>query len=149
MRTAVQQRTEDYEQLINRHRHQSFRGVARVRFDNLTFPNPLPLSQHEPPPLDPHNVSRLAKIFEKGCYNSLPENRILVILNESQFAAALRLLDISPEAFRADGEDTYELVSPLTQPFACYDGRHRIEAAKRCLHGGDRWWSADILVTDG
>lgn len=115
----------------------------------MAFPVPPPLSQQDPPPLNQQNVSRLYKIFTRGCYQSLTENHILIILNESQFAAALALHHVSAEEFRTKKDDPYELVSPSTVPFACYHGRHRIEAGKRYLQGGDRWWDADVLVSDG
>lgn len=143
LRTAAQQRAENFEQLLVVKYNRFFRGVARIRLDSLAFSNPDPISQQ--------NLRRLCRIFKNfRCLHQLPEHRILVLLSERQFDAALAILRITPEQFQTPLENhEYELVSPLAEPFRCLHGKHRVEAGRQVLQPSDQWWSANVLVSDG
>lgn len=115
---------------IAQERHRQFRGLARVRLNNLEFTNVLDQAKHRP--LSPRNVARLRHVFTlEGCQRYEEANFIsgLIEVDDNDSATPLQPPDVS----------LIPLLEPRT-PIRCLNGLHRIRAAQEYLDANDQWW---------
>ena len=96
---------------------------------------------------DPKNIKRLLSIFKlEGCCRLEPRNRVPVLISVAQYE---RLIERLPERGSTLKNCTIEPPeSTLAEKLVCLHGKHRLEAARRYLGSGQRWWIID-LYRDG
>ena len=113
-----------------------------------SFEIPLDKLEHEQLPKNPRqrdatNVARLLDVFHKeGCRPREPENHMLALISRSALPQARPPGGVSRGVF----EEPQRLIPE--SPLRVLRGRHRLEAARKFLKGGDRWWVVD-LYSDG
>ncbi|KAL2056560.1 hypothetical protein ABVK25_002954 [Lepraria finkii] len=113
-----------------------------------SFEIPLDKLEHEQLPKNPRqrdatNVARLLDVFHKeGCRPREPENHMLALISRSALPQARPPGGVSRGVF----EEPQRLIPE--SPLRVLRGRHRLEAARKFLKGGDRWWVVDLYSDD-
>jgi len=132
----------DRETQIEEERHHAFCGSARLDLDALQFDV---LPEHQ---CDESNVRRLVSLFRQaGCQRLRPQHHIPATVTYEQLDDALARAASSRQALlHHDPVQWPLLIFPDAFRALCLHGRHRIEAAKRHLVDGDRWWVVDFYA---
>jgi hypothetical protein len=128
-----------------RDREKYYLGTARVDLEHLEFQTPYARE------FDAKNYEFLVFTFKStGCHREKPpEHHIPVVIQEVALKTAIAHSDGSADDVRScDPAEWPRLNFPTEFRLLCLHGRHRIEAAKQCLSGVDRWWVVD-LYSDG
>jgi hypothetical protein len=116
-----------------------FRGCAEVKFPHLLCEDRIPGTR----PLEEKNVRRLVEIFQiEGCQSMEPEHRMAAKISDDDLTNALSKSHISQEDLLKSSEP------PLLEfgsgvHLLCAQGKHRIEAAKKC---GLYSWVVELYI---
>ncbi|KAL8788265.1 MAG: hypothetical protein Q9213_001785 [Squamulea squamosa] len=101
-----------------------------------------------PRQLDAKNIDRILTVFElQGCLRLEPENHIPALVSPATLSAIVKEL---PEGQRVlvPSVDKPPILSDIPCDLVCLNGQHRVEAAKRFLGAGDKWWIVDLYASD-
>ncbi|KAL8770678.1 MAG: hypothetical protein Q9209_003746 [Squamulea sp. 1 TL-2023] len=124
-------------------KRRAYRGTVKYPLQHLEEEN----TNLNPRQTDPKNIKRLLEIFKlEGCRRSEPRNRVPALISPEQYT---RLIDGLPN------KDLYlkdcNLEPPettLAETLVCLHGKHRLEAARRYLGSGQKWWIVDLYSDD-
>ena len=96
---------------------------------------------------DQKNIKRLLNIYRlEGCLRLELENHVPAVVSHDQYQRIVATLPKGELQLR----DLYEEPpqANLAEDLVCLHGKHRLQAARRFLGLGDKWWIVD-LYTDG
>lgn len=127
--------------ILEKKRH--FLGTARVPIDKLSFEG------SSARVLDEKNVERLVSIYKlTACQQLKPSNHIPGILPPEAFSRFVGSIATVQNPLRSDEPSGWPmLIVSEEQQIQCLHGRHRVEAARRCLGRRDQWWVVDFYST--
>jgi Protein of unknown function (DUF3723) len=118
-----------------------YKGTARIGLEWLHF------QRNEPSEPDDKNIERLKSIFKNDCRRLELRNHIPAIIDQQDLDVALLDSRILSAELLSTPQDGYpELVFPAGYRLECLHGRQRIQAAKRALLLGDKWWTVDLYL---
>jgi len=125
-------------------KERQFRGSAKIDLQHLTFDT---FRDRE---YDQRNEQFLVDAFRRnGCVPLDATFHIPGLISEADLDAAVTASHISRESlFYRNPAQLPHLNFPSNFRLHCLSGKHRIDAARKCLAGNERWWVVE-LYSDG
>ncbi|KAF2727576.1 hypothetical protein EJ04DRAFT_451086 [Polyplosphaeria fusca] len=131
---------------------QHFVGLARIDIDELDFSFALQKNHREQ---SEKAKLRLLSVFKlEGCRRFEEENFIDATIDTENLDLSLRQAQVLPSDFKTASLSA--LLEPFKiprlkvhRPVACYNGLHRVLAAKEFLDRNDRWWVIRLHSSEG
>ncbi|KAI9040411.1 uncharacterized protein KD926_008234 [Aspergillus affinis] len=121
-----------------------FRGYVRIELRSLQFE----YSHFGKRILNPTHFTVLQEKFETdGCAREEPRNFIAAVIADDLLEQIIAQSDLSLGTLKDDANLPW-LTLPKDIQILCLFGKHRVEAAKRSLLPGDRWWSVALYSED-
>lgn len=124
-------------------KRKGYRGAVKYPLHCLVEEN----ERIDPRQTDPKNIKRLLNIFKlEGCCRFEAQNHIPALISHDQYE---RLINGLPD--RGSQLKNCDVEPPQTnsaETLVCLHGKHRLEAARRYLGSGEKWWIVD-LYSDG
>lgn len=119
-----------------------FRDSAKIHFKHLKCENVA--KEEQKLFLNPKNVVRLVQIYKlEGCLRLDIEHHVPTIVKKTELQKNLSISNV-------DGGDLFKRKTPSKLKFSndviliCLHDRHRLEAIKKFLLFGDRWWIMNL-----
>lgn len=131
------------DETVLQERTRAYRGSIACPLRNLRFEN----QYINPRQLDKKNIERILAIFElQGCLRLEPENSIPALIAPATLAAIVQTLPEDRRNLQLAGKKP-AILSDVPQDIVCLHGQHRVEAAKRFLGPGEKWWVVDLYAS--
>ncbi|KAI4086635.1 MAG: hypothetical protein L6R37_008399, partial [Teloschistes peruensis] len=97
----------------------------------------------DPRALDRKNIKRLIGNFKlEGCNRLELDNHVPVLTSKEQLERIIRTLPKAESQIRDYRQEPPKASS--AESLTYLHGKHRIEAARKFLIAGDRWWTVDL-----
>ena len=127
----------DIEVQLARERREKYRGTAKINLDQIVVHCEI----------DPKNVQRLSRVFEKeGCRRLDIRNHVTALVSELHLEAALKSAKVDAPMLMTVLPDEYPLLQFLPGQVRCLHGHHRLKAGERILAPGEQWWTVDLYL---
>lgn len=122
---------------VARERSKTYRGTAKIPLNQIMIHCEL----------DPKNVTRLSRVFEKeGCRRLDMRNHVTALVSELHLADALNSAGLDAGTLMTIQPGEYPFLQFLPGQIRCLHGRHRLEAGKIILAQSEQWWTVDLYL---
>ncbi|KAI2835487.1 hypothetical protein CBS11350_10013 [Aspergillus niger] len=129
---------------LTRERSLKYKGTAKVYINQIVAHPSISRG------LDPANVDRLCKIFNRDrCRRLDVRNHVTAVVSRQHLETALTSAGVSTIALMTNPPDRYPVLEFPVGQVQCLHGQHRLKAAEELLPPSDQWWTVDLYLDGG